>query len=1082
MGERVRNGLATGFIGFITKTAKMVDHMDIDPRLGGGGEMILDPRLEAAGEAYNDQYNPVMQTGPEEFPGIPDDEPMEDEVSDADTDDLELQADIERFDRVQANFAAEHHAEAMGVPYEKPKGKGASKGSKQAKAIKKKRGPRKPAKPEPDIMFRLSHAQKAYERKDYDAAIEILRETIRINSETYQAWTLLSTIHEELDDHEKATICLISAAHLMPKNAPNWVNCALYALRGVEDMDTDTPERKIALERVHACYTYALQADKTNIEARVGKADSLMMLGQAAQALHQYQRALELKPFNIRTVRNMADVAFDVKDTRKSCNAAKAAYKKVIDHLQETGTFEAEEGWFEWSDLRIYLEFFVILEQWQEGVQELKQISRWLLGRRDEAFWDRWPDDDREWDLHDDRRVEIPDYEPARYPQESYGAGLPVDLRAKLYTFRCKLEHEAEAHKHLELLDPTAEGAAERFMDFPDCLKDIGNALLEQQKPTIAMSYFNLYRHIAESSEGDLALDADFLVSVGRCHMLMDDKLVAEEYFIAAINEDQDHIEARVQLANMYETEQEQEGREEAFLLVREAMKLELRRSNGQLGKRRGPYRRKEGAATGERKPRKPRDPNKPARPRSKYVPRRLINAEKRRQEELERTAEATKNYQIVRELKERVAAGDTQAQEPWMRAAKELIEDFRSYKEFYPWEKYIKYLGYGNTAGPDENDGFGGGAAVPARNMRLAAMAERLRQGLAPTEGEDGQAVANNRKHLPLNFPSDHRGIPFDQWLDLFLDYAFCLVRAGQHREAYIVCHAARDSTVWAAKETTFLIHVAWASCAVYAGDEETCVAIARYFMRDYQPGTDSYRMFAAMCRVCQTPVSWYTSGPAQKFILRQIKTMDNIVMKTKGYNPDAPGANDDPDGNQDAVRLDVCLLTIYGHILFTTTSYTYALSYLARAASLDPDNCMINLSVGLAYLHYALKRQATNRQYLLTQAFAFLFKYYRDRLEDPRASSGQRQEAHFNIARSYSLIGLGNLANEYYRKVLAEAERAQAEEAEREEGTERREKSVVGNEDLVIEAAYNIRTTCYLLGDVEGAKAVADRWLVLI
>jgi hypothetical protein len=337
-----------------------------------------------------------------------------------------------------------------------------------------------------------------------------------------------------------------------------------------------------------------------------------------------------------------------------------------------------------------------------------------------------------------------------------------------------------------------------------------------------------------------------------------------------------------------------------------------------------------------------------------------------------------------------------------------------------------------------------------------LAAMEERLRQGLAPPEGQEGQPT-----RVPVRFPPEHRGVSFDVWLDVFLNYAFALVRSGHHRDAYVVCHAARDSIVWTSTESTFLIHVAWASCAVYAGDEETCVAIARYFMRDYMPGTDSYRMFSAMCRVCQTPVSWYTSGPAQKFILRQIKTMDSIVMKKQEEN----GAAKD-------ISLDVALLTIYGHILFTTTSYTYALSYFARAASLDPHNCLINLSTGLAYVHYALKRQATNRQYLLTQGFAFLFRYYRDRLRDGKATVAERQEAHFNIARAYSLIGLANLAVQYYRKVLEEEDAA---------GKNGEGGGAMGNEDLKVEAAYNVRSLCYLLGDVEGARRVTRDWLVL-
>lgn len=111
---------------------------------------------------------------------------------------------------------------------------------------------------------------------------------------------------------------------------------------------------------------------------------------------------------------------------------------------------------------------------------------------------------------------------------------------------------------------------------------------------------------------------------------------------------------------------------------------------------------------------------------------------------------------------------------------------------------------------------------------------------------------------------------------------------------------------------------------------------------MREYTHCTDSYRIFAALCRVCQAPVSWYSSGPAQKFILRQIRQMDRA---TTASGPDGDGdGTGTGTGNTD---LDVCLLTIYGHIMFTTTSYTYALS---KCPSFNPPPLIIPPKQGLA------------------------------------------------------------------------------------------------------------------------------------
>jgi general transcription factor 3C polypeptide 3 (transcription factor C subunit 4) len=84
---------------------------------------------------------------------------------------------------------------------------------------------------------------------------------------------------------------------------------------------------------------------------------------------------------------------------------------------------------------------------------------------------------------------------------------------------------------------------------------------------------------------------------------------------------------------------------------------------------------------------------------------------------------------------------------------------------------------------------------------------------------------------------------------------------------------------------------------------------------------------MFALVSYLCQSPVSWYTSGPAQKFILRQIKAIDATHEEVASQMGDVSLNNKPVVGAGEARRLDVCLLMLYGHILFTSTSYTYAL-----------------------------------------------------------------------------------------------------------------------------------------------------------
>lgn len=79
-----------------------------------------------------------------------------------------------------------------------------------------------------------------------------------------------------------------------------------------------------------------------------------------------------------------------------------------------------------------------------------------------------------------------------------------------------------------------------------------------------------------------------------------------------------------------------------------------------------------------------------------------------------------------------------------------------------------------------------------------------------------------------------------------------------------------------------------------------------------------------------------------------------------------------------------------------------------------------MVNLSLGLAYVHYGLKRQSTNRQYLLLQGQSFLSQYadFSQRRAEGQSSPTAEAEAYYNIGRLFQLLGVNSLALEYYGK----------------------------------------------------------------
>ena len=126
-----------------------------------------------------------------------------------------------------------------------------------------------------------------------------------------------------------------------------------------------------------------------------------------------------------------------------------------------------------------------------------------------------------------------------------------------------------------------------------------------------------------------------------------------------------------------------------------------------------------------------------------------------------------------------------------------------------------------------------------------------------------------------------------------------------------------------------------------------------------------------------------------------------------------------------------------------------------------------MINLSLALGYIHYAIKRQADNRHHFIMQGFAFLFTYY-----DIRQRSNtilERQEAEYNVARAHHMLGLTHLAIPFYLRCLGMDKDI--------------EKINLGGtaENFTREAAFALQGLWAASGDLDKAREVTEKWLVI-
>ena len=141
----------------------------------------------------------------------------------------------------------------------------------------------------------------------------------------------------------------------------------------------------------------------------------------------------------------------------------------------------------------------------------------------------------------------------------------------------------------------------------------------------------------------------------------------------------------------------------------------------------------------------------------------------------------------------------------------------------------------------------------------------------------------------------------------------------------------------------------------------------------------------------------------------------------------------------------------------------------YYFRARDLGLVDPLLDLSIGLAYIHRAVQRQADNRHIMILQGFTFIMQYYRLTLKKSESYARRerariRQSAEYNVGRAFHQLGLLTYAVKYYEQVI--------EISEGEGGLER---------DLIFEAVHNLSLIYCLSGNVEAARLITEKYLVI-
>ena len=997
-------------------------------------------------------------------------------------------------------------------------GRGIGRGHKGVK-----RGLRKAKAPSAEFNALILKANNAFfQERNLEKAIDAVRQAIALNPEVHAAHALLASIYKEQGDLEQHASTLFLGAHANPRQPRVWRS----AIAGYTEY-LDNPlvsGREDVVDRIVYCYQRLINLNPKDYESMLRRAALEKQRNRPASALRQLQVLLEHLPKSTEVLQLIAEVCLDLKQP----NIARELYDRCIAFNQNLDT---DPIGFEFSDILTYVELVAEESDPTSAIKTLKSLSRWLLGRVLETYWDDVPIDDREWDAEDyPRRLQVSQFIPGRFPLDAYGYGLPLELRIKLGLLRFKQNEtiDPQALAHFEWLEPedTEEGA--KVFEYHDLFQEVGDRLKEARLYNEALRF---YRPLAETG---LVLDSSFMLAIGTCSFEMEGSNKAQGYFEKALLADDNSLEARIWLARICNENGDLEKgsiyAREAITLGRQALlkphrrryerkeqRLERERAENELKKAyklkfpgivRQPLKQQRRAATLAMRPVAPTWNRGEGQSRS-YGPDDVIQSVERsdlnprslpsgasefREEQRKRQEVEVKNlFGMLNSFQHQMRAGDLHARNAWLDAADSLISVFRSEKVFYPGER-LRFTGY------DEN------AETISRRRQRIAMENGANDLLWP-EVEDPIDI----KHIP----NEYCGIAFDRWLDIFLEFAFILSSMGgaMKKACYETLTHATDCSIWYhSKEALIQIYVCYASCALRLNDSDTMSnVVARWFMTRFQFTSDAYRLFDALSLLWRMPNTSrrnqmqhadFRAGPSQKFLLRQVKAIDYYLPEGYGADTESgPLPNFMRDGGNASRKeglpklqkgddgqlaspqeMDIVLLVLYGHILYASGSFHNAIHYFVRAYSLDQKSPMTLLSLALAYCHANFKRQNEDRHGNILQGLAFLGEYRDARLDSVKDCSAPvrdivRMEVDFNEARFWHMLGLSGIAAHTYKKALSKEPASQT-------GNPKSTEEANGErsrEDFTMETAFALQTIYAVSGDTETARQITEQWLVL-
>ncbi|KAI5068021.1 hypothetical protein GOP47_0016366 [Adiantum capillus-veneris] len=194
-------------------------------------------------------------------------------------------------------------------------------GSRSRKGKKRKRKVRRRAKGNPQITKKLGEANLLYATSEYDKALQLLEEIVRLAPNMPEPYHTLGLVYNSMGNRKKAINFYMLAAHLKPKDVSLWKRIAAWSL-----------EEGLSTGQAIYCLRRAAKSDPEDVLVKWELASLFAEIKEFAKAAETYEAILTIHPTDVEACKMAAKMR---QQSGRADEATKILKKLLHEHPTE---------------------------------------------------------------------------------------------------------------------------------------------------------------------------------------------------------------------------------------------------------------------------------------------------------------------------------------------------------------------------------------------------------------------------------------------------------------------------------------------------------------------------------------------------------------------------------------------------------------------------------------------------------------------------------------------------------------------------------------------------------------------------